>query len=120
MIRQDSLSHVLVITAVVITIYLATFETTTIVLFPAVLLITGLTMELYLERKREYTDHIFEPTNLQTLGYYTALALVGFFISGTLISYLEIISNSITEFSTIRFIISRVKSWPSLNITFYQ
>jgi len=81
-IQQDSLSRVLIVLAIMITIFLSTFETTTLVLFPAVLLITGLIMEFYLEKRREYTDHIFEPLTIQKIGYYTVLALFGSFITG--------------------------------------
>lgn len=90
MIQQDSLSHVLVVTAIIITIFLSTFETTTIVLFPAVLLMAGLIMEFYLERHREYTDHIFEPLTMRKIGYYTVLALFGIFITGYAVKYVEL------------------------------
>lgn len=65
-----------------ICIYLSTFETTTIVLFPAVLLLSGLAMELYLERKREFTDSITEPATMKQIGYYTVIAIFGIFLTG--------------------------------------
>ena len=82
MIRQDTISRTLIILAIMITIYLSTFETTTIVLFPAILLITGLIMEFYLEKKREVTDHITEKSTIKSVGYYTVLALFGIFLAG--------------------------------------
>lgn len=82
MIQQDSVSRVLIVLAIMVTIFLATFETTAVVLFPAILLITGLVMEFYLEKRREYTDHIFEPLTIRKIGYYTVLALFGVFVAG--------------------------------------
>ena len=85
MIRQDSLSKMLIVISMMLTVYLATFETTTLVLFPGILLLIGLVMEFYLESKREFVDHITEPKSMKQIGYYTIIALLGMFMSGYMI-----------------------------------
>jgi len=56
-------------------IYLSTFETTVTVLFPAVLLITGLVLQFYLQRRVEVVDHLAESAG--NIGFYTLIALAG-------------------------------------------
>lgn len=85
MIRQDSISHMLIVLAMMFAVYLATFETTTIILFPAILLIIGIGMEMFLERKQEYIDHMTEQRTLKEIGYYTILALMGIFLTGFMV-----------------------------------
>jgi len=75
MISHDSLSQILTALACFITIYLATFETTVIILFPALLLITGLVLQFYLVRKVEVVDSLVE--NAGNIGFYTLVALAG-------------------------------------------
>lgn len=80
----------LVILAIMITIYLSTFQTTQIVLFPVTLLLSGLVMEFYLERKREYVDSILEPTTMKQIGNYTIIALFGIFLTGYVVQKFKI------------------------------
>jgi len=92
MIRQDFASKILISIAMMLTIYLATYETTALVMFPAVLLIVGLGMELYLERHRkpEYVD--FESVGARSrkeIFYYSVLALLGIFTVGYSTSFLS-------------------------------
>jgi membrane protease YdiL (CAAX protease family) len=75
MISHDSLSQILTALACFITIYLATFETTVVVLFPALLLITGIVLQFYLVRKVEVVDSLAE--NAGNIGFYTLIALAG-------------------------------------------
>ena len=77
MIRQDSISKVLTILAVMITLYLSTYQTTTVALFPAVLLITGIVLQFFLLRRVETVDSVFEPETAWNIGFYTLLALAG-------------------------------------------
>jgi len=74
-VSHDGLSQVLTILAVMLIIYLSTFETTVTVLFPAVLLITGLVLQFYLQRRVEVVDHLAESAG--NIGFYTLIALAG-------------------------------------------
>jgi len=74
-VNHDGLSQVLTILAVMLIIYLATFETTVTVLFPAVLLITGLVLQFYLQRRVEVVNHLAESAG--NIGFYTLVALAG-------------------------------------------
>ena len=84
MIRQDRISKMLIILAVAIVIYLATFETTTVVMFPFFLLVGGVAMEVFLERghKPEVVSFSEEKSSLSQVAFYTVLALFGIFLTG--------------------------------------
>jgi len=77
MIAQDTISQGLTAIAVFIVLYLSTFETTTVVLFPAFLLIAGVVMQIFFMRRIEVVDHVFEEETAQNIGFYTLLALAG-------------------------------------------
>jgi len=87
MIKQDNISKILIIASIMVTIYLSTFDTSPLMLFPAVLLLGGLSMEFLLEKKREEVDDGFELKSLQNTAYYTVLALFGVFMSGYVAKY---------------------------------
>ena len=74
-IAQDGLSQTCTILAVMIVIYLATFETTVVILFPAVLLLAGLVLQFYLQRRVEVVDSLSESAG--NIGFYTLVALAG-------------------------------------------
>ena len=74
-VAHDSLSQTCTILAVMIVIYLSTFETTVVILFPAVLLIAGLILQFYLQRRVEVVDSLVE--NAGNIGFYTLIALAG-------------------------------------------
>jgi len=80
----------LVALAMMLTVYLATFETTTIVVFPSILLLIGLGMEMWLEKKREYVDHFAEEKTMKTIGYWTIVALLGFFLTGYMVQHVNL------------------------------
>jgi len=58
-----------------IVIYLSTFEATVLILFPAVLLMSGLILQFYLRRKIEVVDSVVQ--NAPNIGFYTAVSLAG-------------------------------------------
>jgi membrane protease YdiL (CAAX protease family) len=58
-----------------IVIYLSTFQTTVVILFPAVLLIAGLVLQFYLQRRVEVVDSLSESAG--NIGFYTLIALAG-------------------------------------------
>ncbi len=90
MIRQDTISHMCIVLALAITLYLFTYESTTLVLFPVVLLISGATMELWFERKQEFVDdNITESKTLSRIGAWTGIALAGMLVSGASITYVK-------------------------------
>jgi membrane protease YdiL (CAAX protease family) len=89
MIRQDTISHMCIVLALAITLYLFTYEKTTIVLFPSILLLGGLVMELLFERKEEYVDSIGEPATLRQIGMWTGVAVAGMLLSGVAINYVK-------------------------------
>lgn len=88
MIKHDSISKLLIILAVMITVYLTTFTPTVITMFPATLLITGLVMERFLERKLEYTNHMLSESTFRSVGFYTALALLGMLLTAQIQAHL--------------------------------
>jgi len=79
-VAHDGLSQTLTILAVMIVIYLSTFETTVVILFPAVLLITGLVLQFYLQRRVEVVDSLAESAG--NIGFYTLVALAGIALAG--------------------------------------
>lgn len=71
--------------AACLTLFLATFENTSIVEFPVILLTVGLTMELALERKhigKEYIEDEKQSIALGQIAFYTVIALFGIFLTG--------------------------------------
>ena len=81
-VAHDAVSQVLSATACFILIYLATFETSFIVVFPAFLLITGIVLQIYFSRRLEYVDHLAE--SAPSITYYTLVALAGFAVASVL------------------------------------
>lgn len=80
MIRQDALSKFMIVLALMFAVFLYTFEPTVMVIFPGVLLAFGLGIELFLERRQEYVNHVTEPSTIRTIAYWTILALLGIFM----------------------------------------
>jgi membrane protease YdiL (CAAX protease family) len=88
-VAHDSISQILTALACFILIYLATFEQTFIILFPTVLLVTGIVLQFYLARKVEVVDGLAESAG--NIGFYTLIALAGITIASFVspaISYL--------------------------------
>jgi len=77
MIKQDSISIMMTIVAVAISLYLATYELGVLILFPLILLFSGLILQILYMRRMEYTDHIFEEETSANITYYTMLAFIG-------------------------------------------
>lgn len=82
MIRQDQTSKMMIVLAMALSVYLATFETTTLILFPALLLTFGIVMEFFLERKTEDISNTRDKGSWKEIGFYSILALFGLFITG--------------------------------------
>lgn len=82
MIRHDSMSQMLIIIAVMVTLYLATFHLTSVILFPVILLLSGFMLQFYTLRQIEMINHLTEERTLASIGYYTALSLIGIALSG--------------------------------------
>ena len=86
MIRQDSFSRILIILALGFSLYLATFTPTTVIIFPALLLLSGLVMERFLERRHEAVDDsVMDVSSQKEVLKYTLIALVGIFFMGFLV-----------------------------------
>jgi membrane protease YdiL (CAAX protease family) len=82
-IKHDRISSALLVLAFSLTIFLATFTTTTIIIFPSILLIGGLTMEMFFSKKHiEVLDDGTEFVTLKTIAYYSLLALVAMILAG--------------------------------------
>jgi len=60
-----------------IVLYLSTYQTTVIILFPAVLLISGIVLQFFLLRKIEVVDSVFEEQTAWNIGFHTLIALAG-------------------------------------------
>lgn len=82
MIRQDKISKMLIVVAMMLSVYLSTFENTTVILFPALLLTFGLIMEFFLEKKREDISENQKDKEWREIGFYTVIALLGIFVTG--------------------------------------
>jgi membrane protease YdiL (CAAX protease family) len=78
-VAHDSLSQLLTALACFILIYLATFEQSFVILFPAVLLITGIVLQFYLQRRVEVVDSLAKSAG--DIGFYTLIALAGIAIA---------------------------------------
>ena len=88
MIRHDSISQTLIIIGVMITLYLATYQLTSVILFPVVLLFSGVMLQLYIERKIEYVNHMTEPSTLKNVAFYTIIAFFGIALTGYVVANL--------------------------------
>jgi membrane protease YdiL (CAAX protease family) len=77
MIKQDSISMTFTILAVLVAVYLSTFELGTLILFPVILLIAGIVLQQYYLRKIEYTDRVYEEKTASNIMFYTFLAIIG-------------------------------------------
>lgn len=97
MIRQDPISKILLAVAAMATIFLATFETTTVVLFPVILLVTGLTMEFLIERKHPEEDDHIDSNERNTIMIYTIVSILAMFTTGFFVNWtFEIPTQSVT------------------------
>ena len=86
MIRQDRYSKMLIVVALGLSVYLFLNEPNVDMLFPSFLLISGIAMELFLEKRREHTDEpIIDALSKKKILYYTAISLGGMFLIGGLI-----------------------------------
>jgi membrane protease YdiL (CAAX protease family) len=88
-IRHDRISKLLLAVAAGATIWLATFQTTALILFPAILMVVGLGMEYRLEKRRE-EDDTASSKDLRVVGYYAAIGLCGILITSWAVSYVQI------------------------------
>jgi membrane protease YdiL (CAAX protease family) len=113
MIRQDNISRAMFVVAVLISIYLATYQTTTLVLFPIILLVTGLVMEYSLERrgtgfkKEDSPDTTTDRKEVASTGYWALLGFAGIMLSGYAINFTNYISSlsalAVTNYDLILF-----------------
>ncbi len=99
MIFHDAVSQSLLVLALLCLVFLATFENTTIILFPTILLVVGVTMELFLERKREMVEDDPTVKSLGRIGYYTIIALFGIFAMGYAINLVPLVTLQLTAYS---------------------
>jgi membrane protease YdiL (CAAX protease family) len=91
MIGHDAFSKMYIVLAVVITLYLSTFDTSATVLFPSILLIAGLVMEFYTERKFEWhNEPITDEASFKTTMFYTVIALMAMLLMGYVIGNLKL------------------------------
>ena len=103
MIRQDRISQMYIVLAMMLTVYLATFENTTLILFPGLLLTFGLVMEFYLEKKREETP-ARDKGSLKEIAFYTVMALLGFYLTSFGVSQLPM-SIQLPTFTALAYVI---------------
>jgi membrane protease YdiL (CAAX protease family) len=81
MIAHDTISKTFTILAIIIILYLSTFSLSLELLFPSILLISGIIMQLYESQKIEYVDSVFEEETSYNILFYTLIALAGIGIS---------------------------------------
>ena len=92
MIRQDAISKILLALAIAGTIYLATYSTTTVVIFPAILLLGGLGMEILLERHKhpEGEEANEKHIDWKQIAYYSLISLMAMLLIGFAIQYIPL------------------------------
>ncbi len=74
--KPDTVTVTFTILAVLISIYFATFEQSFIAIFPAILLISGLVLSIWVQGRQEPVDGIFTSQSYRII-LYTLLALAG-------------------------------------------
>lgn len=101
--RQDSVSYALMLIALLGTVYLATFSTTSVVLFPAILLLVGFFGERIIERRRRSIeeDSTSSRGDMRIIGYYSVLALAGMFIAGYAVNLVDFGGLALGEFDSV-------------------
>ena len=92
----------LIVIAMMLSVYLATFENTTLILFPGLLLTFGLVMEFYLEKKREETP-ARDRGSWKEIAFYTVMALLGFYLTSFGVSHMSMAINAV-NFSGIAYV----------------
>ena len=102
MIRHDSISQMLIVIGVMITLYLATYQLTSVILFPVILLFSGVMLQFYIERKIEYVDHMTEPSTIKNVAFYTIIAFFGIALTGYVVANLPL---ELTGFDALLFAI---------------
>lgn len=85
MIRADSLSYAYTLTATLVAVYLATFELGLTILFPVILLTTGVALQIYFTRTVPVDDSLDMREGGQILFYtivcLAAVAITSFFVT---------------------------------------
>ncbi len=74
MIRADNVTYAYTVIGVLIAVYLSTFELGLLILFPVILLTTGIALQVYLMRKVKADEHI-DATEGSQIIFYTIIAL---------------------------------------------
>jgi len=101
MTRADGLSYTYTIMATLVAVYLATFELGIAILFPVILLTTGVALQMYFNRKVEADDDLDMHDAGQIL-FYTIVCLAAISITSFFVSIVpEITSMQLTGFDTL-------------------
>ena len=85
MIKQDTITITFTLLAVMISLYLSTFELGVPIIFPTILLISGIIFQFYLLRRVETVDGLSEPETLSGIVFYTLIALAVLAVSGIVV-----------------------------------
>lgn len=89
----------MMVATLVCTFYLATISTTTVVLFPALLLIAGFVGEHLVERSKTKIEQ--DPTvshrEWVSIGFYSLIAICGIFMVGSAINFSAIVPAELTQ-----------------------
>lgn len=91
MIRQDAISAAFIVYAALAVTFLATYSTTTVVMFPFILLIGGLALEYrFSKRIGETPEDSFKRVPYTQIGLYAGLALVVMLVTGLTVQYIPL------------------------------
>jgi len=104
MIKYDSISKMLTVVAVLISLYLSTFEQgITIILYPVILLLSGVVLQRFMLRELSEVDSIFKEETSKQLIYYTAIAIAGIALTGIAVKYVpsQIVGMNIVLFGVL-------------------
>jgi len=114
MIRQDTISKVLLAVASMVTIFLATYQTTTVIIFPVILLVTGLSMEFLIERRHIEEDESIDGKEQVNIIGYTILGIITLMVTGYFINWSFSIPTAATLFPEQATIVMSFSSYDTL------
>ena len=80
MIRRDSLSDLLTVFSFILCLYLSTFDLGVLIIFPVVLLTSGILLQYYmLDKPSQTKEKHITPKTATNIGYYTTLGFAAIF-----------------------------------------
>lgn len=104
MIRADSLTYAYTITAAMVAIYMSTFELGLLILFPVILLTTGIVLQIYFNKKVQ-VDVDTDINDMKEIMFYSIICLAAITATSFFVSVLPqmVPKMQLTGFDTVLF-----------------